>query len=169
MRADGLLAAVLAVVLAQRLAELAYARRTARGLQARGARAVRPDGYAAIVAVHVCWFAAQAVESTVAAYASHRWLPLLALAAGGSALRYWCMAVLRGRWSTRVYVTGEPLVAAGPYRWLRHPIYVGVTVELVAIPLAFGLYASAAFALVANLAAVVNRVRIEDAALRRGA
>src|ERR1700716_4685472 len=54
--------------------------------------------------------------------------------------RYWVLATLGRRWTTRVIVLpGAPLVESGPYRLLRHPNYVIVAVELALVPLALGL------------------------------
>ena len=66
------------------------------------------------------------------------WLgwPMLALVVAAQALRWWCIRTLGPQWNTRVVVVpGLPLVDRGPYRWLRHPNYVAVVVEGVALPL----------------------------------
>ena len=54
----------------------------------------------------------------------------------------------------------------GPYRFLRHPNYVIVVLEMAALPLAFGLpdYAIA-FSLL-NAIVLSVRIRAENAALR---
>ena len=60
----------------------------------------------------------------------------LALVVASQALRWWCIGSLGRRWSTRVVVVpGDGLVARGPYRLLRHPNYVAVVVEGLALPL----------------------------------
>jgi methyltransferase len=161
------LLAALAAVGLQRIAELLYAKRTAKGLAAMGARAVRPDGMLAIVAVHALFFAGCLAEGSLRGVAFGPWSAVGAvLFAVGGLLRYWSMATLRGRWSTRVWVLPEaPLVAGGPYRFLRHPIYIGVTLELLAFPLAFGLWATALAAPLLNLLAVRHRIAIEERAL----
>ena len=52
------------------------------------------------------------------------------------ALKFWAIASLGTRWSYKVLVLpGLPLVTSGPYRWLRHPNYVGVVGELIAMAL----------------------------------
>lgn len=151
---------------AQRVAELLYARRTARGLLARGARPVRPDGYAAIVAVHVLFFAGCLAEGLWAGWRGLGWWTWAgaALFLAGEALRYGSMAALGPRWSTRVFVLDGPLVRRGPYRFLRHPIYVGVCLELAGFAMAFGLWATMAGATLLNLLALRRRIRIEEGA-----
>jgi methyltransferase len=54
-------------------------------------------------------------------------------------LKYWAIATLGPFWSFRVIVVpGASLVAKGPYRYLRHPNYVGVIGELAAVALMTG-------------------------------
>jgi methyltransferase len=62
--------------------------------------------------------------------------PMLVVVAAAQALRRWCIATQGSQWNTRVVVVpGLPLVNRGPYRWLRHPNYVAVVAEGVALPL----------------------------------
>lgn len=153
----------------QRVGELALNRRNARRLVADGGQLVRDDGYGLLVAVHGCWFLLLLFESWASPQAGiHPWtVPALALFGVGEGLRAWSMASLKGRWTTRIYVLPKaPLVATGPYRLLRHPIYIGVSLQLVALPLAFGLWGTAATIAVLNTTALVRRIRREDAALR---
>jgi methyltransferase len=52
------------------------------------------------------------------------------------ALKFWAIASLGTRWTYRVLVLPTvPLVTRGPYRFLRHPNYVAVVGELVAMAL----------------------------------
>jgi methyltransferase len=82
------------------------------------------------------------------------------------ALRWWCIAVLGPRWTTRVVVVpGLPLVARGPYRWMRHPNYLAVVVEGAALPLVHGAWATACAFTVLNGALLATRIRCENAAL----
>ncbi|HLG59698.1 MAG TPA: isoprenylcysteine carboxylmethyltransferase family protein [Vicinamibacterales bacterium] len=58
---------------------------------------------------------------------------LLALS---KALKFWAIASLGTRWTYRVLVLPTvPLVTTGPYRFLRHPNYVAVVGELLAMAL----------------------------------
>ena len=84
---------------------------------------------------------------------------MLVLVVLAQALRWWCIATLGPRWNTRIVVIpGLPLVAAGPYRWLRHPNYVAVVVEGVALPLVHTAWITAL--IFTGLNAVLLRVRI---------
>src|SRR5687767_7686297 len=134
---------LLGALAAQRVAELATAARNVRRLRAAGARLVRDDGYGLLVFTHALLFAAAIAEASFAPWAgTGPWTPPgLALLMAGELLRGWSMLALGGRWTTRVVVLpGAPLVARGPYRFVRHPIYAGVTLMLAGFPLAFGLW-----------------------------
>lgn len=152
----------------QRIGELWLNRRNQRRLLARGARLVPEDGYRLIVAVHVGWFLAIALEALIAPWGG-RWMatwPLLGLYAVAELLRLWTMTTLGGRWTTRVIVLpGAEVIEAGPFGFLDHPIYVAVWIELVALPLAFGLPVTAVVIGLANTIALRRRIRIEEQAL----
>jgi methyltransferase len=60
---------------------------------------------------------------------------------------------------------GRPLVATGPYRWLRHPNYLAVVLEFVAIPLVHGAWVAAVVFSLANLVVLAIRIRVEERAL----
>jgi len=87
--------------------------------------------------------------------------------------RYWVLATLGRRWTTRVIVLpGAPLIDSGPYRLMRHPNYVIVAGELVLVPLALGLpiYAVTFLALYAGAAYLRIQVEIRlSPGLRRSA
>ena len=68
--------------------------------------------------------------------------------------------------TTRVFVVpGETLVRRGPYRFVSHPNYVVVALEIFVLPLAFGLWAVALAFGIANLALLAWRIRVENQAL----
>jgi methyltransferase len=92
--------------------------------------------------------------------------PMLAVALAAQGLRWWCIGTLGPRWNTRVIVVpGLPLVAGGPYRWLRHPNYLAVVAEGVALPLVHSAWAAALAFTVLNSVLLHTRLRCEDAAL----
>jgi methyltransferase len=82
------------------------------------------------------------------------------------ALKYWAIATLGSRWTFRVLVPpGQPLIAAGPYRLMRHPNYVGVAGEIVGAALigAAPIAGVAAFLVFGSL--MLARIRVEERAL----
>lgn len=163
---------LVAAVAVQRLCELAISRRHLRALLARGGREVGASHYPWMVALHAAFLVSCLVEVWLLGRPFRLPLALAALAvlAAASALRLWTIASLGERWTTRVVVLpGEPLVTAGPYRWLRHPNYLVVVLELAAIPLVHGAWLTAAAFGLANLALLRLRTGVEDAALAAAA
>jgi methyltransferase len=156
------------LVALQRLAELAWARHNTARLRRLGAIEADAVGYPLFVLLHAAWFVSLAWS--VPAATPPRW-PLLALFALLQLGRLWVILNLGRWWTTRILtLPGSPLVRTGPFRWLRHPNYLLVIVEFVALPLAFGAVAIAAIFSALNLVLIIRRVRIEDRALapRRG-
>jgi methyltransferase len=163
--ANPLAVAVLGFVSAQRLFELALARRNTRRLLAKGAVEIGRQHYLPMVGLHACWL----LGLWILAPSSGVSLPLLGIFALLQVLRLWILASLGERWTTRLIVLpGAPLVASGPYRFLRHPNYCIVAAEILVLPLAFGLLRFAAVFTVLNAIILSLRIRQEDAALRRG-
>lgn len=153
---------ILALVTAQRGAELALSRRNTQRLMARGAVEVAPGHYPFMVAVHASWLIALWV------FGHNQVVNPLALAAylALQGLRAWVMATLGARWTTGIIVVpNEPLVARGPYRFLRHPNYVVVAGEIAALPLMLDLYWLAALFTVLNALVLFIRIRAENRAL----
>ncbi len=151
----------IAVVIAQRLAELALARRNTARLLARGAREYGAGHYPLMVAQHTLWILCLAWFGRDAAVAPG-WL---AVWLGLQALRVWILASLGARWTTRIIVLDAPLVRRGPYRLMRHPNYVLVVAEIAVTPLVLGLWQIALVFSLLNAAMIWWRVRIENAAL----
>lgn len=158
--------AILAFVTLQRLGELWLARRNTAALLSRGAYEAGRGHYPIIVALHAAWLA------------SLWWLapgrpidlPLLALFAVLQLARLWVIASLGARWTTRIIILpGAPLVQRGPYRFLDHPNYLVVALEIAVLPLMFGLVAVALIFSLLNAAVLAVRIRAEHRALARAA
>ena len=154
---------VVGLVAAQRLAELALARRNTRRLLAAGGVETGAGHYPLIVALHAGWLAALIV--LVPADEPVRW-PFLTLYMLLQPIRLWIIASLGQRWTTRIIVLpGAAPVTRGPYRWLRHPNYAIVIAEIALLPLSFGAWAIATIFSVLNTLLLGWRIRIENAAL----
>jgi methyltransferase len=150
--------------------ELILSRRHEGALRARGAVEHGARHYPAMVAVHGLLLAAAPLEVLLLGRPFLPWLgwPMLALVGGTMALRYWVVATLGERWTTRVMVLRDvPLVSRGPYRLLPHPNYLAVAIEVVALPLVHTAWLTAVVFGVANSLVLAHRIRAEDAALGR--
>ncbi len=150
----------------QRLMELAVARRNTRRLLARGAYEVDASAYPIMVAFHAAW-----LVSLWALGWNRELIPAFVLLVGLlQAGRFWIMATLGERWTTRIIVTPwAPPLTTGPYRFVRHPNYLIVALELPCVSLALGLWWHALVFGALNLAMLRRRVRSEDAAFARPA
>ena len=152
----------------ERLAELAVSRRNAAWSFARGGLETGRGHFPAMVVLHTGLLAGCIVEVLVADRPFIPWLgwPMLALALGSQALRWWCIGTLGPRWNTRVIVVpGLPPVRRGPYRWFRHPNYVAVVVEGLALPLVHTAWVTALVFTALNVPLLRVRLRVENAAL----
>jgi len=157
--------AVLLLVAVQRGGELVLAQINTKRLLRLGAIEVDRGGYKFIVALHAAWLLALVL--TVPATASPNWA-LLGLYGVLQIARFWTVASLGRRWTTRIIVLADaPLVVRGPYRWVRHPNYLIVTAELAILPLAFAAIAIAVVFSACNGLLLARRIRLEDAALGR--
>jgi methyltransferase len=152
----------------ERLAELVVSTRNAAWSQARGGTESGRGHYPPMVLLHTGLLAGALAEVLLAdrPFLPVLGWPMLAVVAGSQALRWWCIGSLGPRWNTRVIVVpGLPLVQAGPYRWLRHPNYVAVVAEGLALPLVHTAWVTAVVFTVLNAALLRTRIRVENAAL----
>jgi methyltransferase len=155
-------AIILTLVTLQRLGELVLARRNTRRLLARGAVEVGAGHYPLLVTMHAAWLIALWVDGYDQPVDP---LPLLAFI-GLQGLRWWILATLGQRWTTRIIVLpGAPLVAEGPYRYIAHPNYVVVGAEIALLPLALHLPWIALVFSALNAMILVVRIRAESHAL----
>ncbi|MFB9376423.1 isoprenylcysteine carboxyl methyltransferase family protein [Kineococcus gynurae] len=156
----------------ERVAELVVSTRNARWAFARGGRETGRGHFGPMVALHTGLLLACLVEVHLAgrAFVPALGWPALALVVLAQALRWWCIATLGRQWNTRVVVVpGAPTVTRGPYRlrWLRHPNYVAVVLEGVALPLVHGCWVTAVVFTVLNAVLLLGfRIPTEERALR---
>ena len=160
---------LIVIIAIQRVWELGVSTRHLRALKARGAIEVGTGHYPWMVALHTAFLVSCVAEVWLL---DRPWRPVLAVFAVlvlgvALGLRWWTLATLGERWTTRVLVVpDEELVTSGPYRWLRHPNYLVVVMEIVAIPMVHCAWLTATVFTVANLVLLRERIRVEDGALR---
>lgn len=138
-------------------------------LSASNERAVGADGrpaagsYRGVLALHIALHTLPLVEVVV--FRRRPRLPWLwaGLLVGTNALRWWSMASLGAAWNARGAVPDRlPVVTSGPYRFVRHPNYVAVALEFLAIPLAGGAWLSALLLSGLEALSLAERVREEE-------
>jgi methyltransferase len=156
---------IVGLVALQRLVELAYAQRNTQRLLANGATESGRQHYPLFILLHAAWLLTIAfVVVRSSSTPIHWWL--IALLALLQAARIWIIAALGPYWTTRIITPRDaPLVRAGPYRFVRHPNYIVVALEIAILPLAFGLVSVAIVFTILNAALLVVRLRDEEQAL----
>lgn len=152
----------------QRLLELRLSRRNEKRLLAMGGHEVAPGQLQWMKALHTTWLVAMLLE----VYALKRpFLPFLAIPAAalfsaGQALRYSAIRTLGPRWTVRVMaLPGVAPVRSGIYRYVRHPNYLGVVLELAAAPLLHGAYWTSMLFSGLNAVLLAKRIQVEEQAL----
>lgn len=158
---------ILAVGL-ERLVELAVARNNARWAFANGGTEFGHRHYPVMVGIHTALLLSCVGEVALLHRPFFPWLgwPMFVVAVLSQGLRWWCVTTLGRRWNTLVIVMPErPLVHRGPYRWFRHPNYVAVVIEGLALPLIHTAWLTALWFGLANAAVLVERIRVENVAL----
>jgi methyltransferase len=133
---------LIVLFISERLNELRSANRNSDKLLERGGREFGAAHYPVIVAMHSAFFASLVTEFIMRnePLASYFVLPLFLLL-GAQVLRLWVRRAMKDRWTTRIIVVpGENLITSGPFRYVAHPIYIAVAIELFTLPLIFGLY-----------------------------
>lgn len=153
---------------AERLFELALSHRNKQRVLARGGFEVGQRHFGAMGLFHAAFLLSCAAEVSEL----HRPFPgalgfaCLAGALAAQALRYWAIATLGDRWNVRVIVEpGAAPVTAGPYRFLRHPNYLAVALEIALVPLIHGAFITAITYSLGNAALLWVRIRVEEEAL----
>ena len=163
---------LIGLVVLERALELLLTERNARRLRARGGLEVGRAHYGPMALLHGSLLAAAPLEVWLL---ERPFLPalgaaMLLLVAGTMSLRYWAVISLGDRWTTRVWVVpGEPAVERGPYRWLRHPNYLAVIVEVAALPLVHTAWITAIVFSLGNALVLNTRIRVEEEALAKHA
>ncbi|MFL5359143.1 isoprenylcysteine carboxyl methyltransferase family protein [Archangium sp.] len=159
---------LLGLLAVERWVELVLSKRNAARAFARGGVETGQAHYRVMVVFHSLFLVACAVEACglerpfpgAPGYAA------LGVAVGAQALRYWAIASLGERWNTRIIVVpGLAPVTRGPYRFLRHPNYVAVVLELAAVPLVHGAWVTALVFSLGNALLLRVRIRAEEEAL----
>lgn len=150
----------------QRLLELRLARANERWAREQGAAEYGREHYPLFFVLHPGWMLGTLLEGRRSG-AGVNW-PALALFVLAQPLRYWVIRTLGRYWNTRILIVpGGERVTGGPFRYLRHPNYAVVALELAAAPLAVGAWRTALAFSVLNAALILLvRLPAEEQALR---
>ena len=157
-----------AVVFGTMLVEAWRAARNEHAQRARGGVEPPGDVYKLMRIVYPGAFLAMLAEGVARASPSPVLTAGVAVFAAAKALKWWAILSLGPFWTFRVIVVqGAVLVAKGPYRWLRHPNYIGVVGELAGVGMMTGAWVSGVAAIATFGALLMKRIAVEERALER--
>ena len=157
-------------VILQRLLEVMYAKSNERLMKQQGAIEAGASHYKWIVLLHVLFFVSLLVEVQFTEADKWRtWFFFLLVFIVAQILRVWALTSLGRFWNTKILVLpGAEKVKSGPYRWIPHPNYVVVALEIASLPLIFGAWRTALMFTVANaLLLLLVRIPAEEKALQQ--
>ncbi|HSC36129.1 MAG TPA: isoprenylcysteine carboxylmethyltransferase family protein [Thermodesulfobacteriota bacterium] len=160
----------LAFLIFQRISELLLARKNETAVRKMGALEYDSGGYRTIVLMHAAFFLSLVSEYLLLGRGlNEHWPILVTIFLLTQALRYWSILSLGKFWNTKILVVpGTHAVTSGPYKYLRHPNYLAVVIEIAVVPLIFSCYITSVLFTVLNLIALRRRISIEESALLGG-
>jgi methyltransferase len=153
----------------ERCVELVVSRRHQRLLAARGVAKIREPHFQWMVLLHAGVLLAAGLEVVLL---QRPLIPVLAWTMGvlfvlATALRWWVIGSMSEHWNVEVMASARlGVVTRGPYHWVRHPNYVAVILELIALPLIHTAWVTAAVGTIANLWILHGRLEVEESALQ---
>ncbi|MEO5922532.1 MAG: isoprenylcysteine carboxylmethyltransferase family protein [Bryobacteraceae bacterium] len=161
--------ALLALVAVGRVLELRRSRKNQMRLLAAGGAKSPEPGYLWMVALHVSILVGAALETV---WLHRPWIPSLGIVAvtlflSANAARWWVIRTLGPRWNVQVVSPSLGVIANGPYRYVRHPNYTAVFVEMLALPLIHSAWIVAAIGTFAHIFVLRHRVALEESVLQR--
>lgn len=153
---------LLAFVTLQRWAEFHWDRANRARLMDQGAVEIAAAHYPLLIAIHAGWLAAIWLVGYDRPVDPIYLAAFLIVELG----RAWVLWTLGRRWTTRIIILpGAPMIAAGPYRLVKHPNYLIVALEMALVPLALGLPVFAFVAVVLYAGVMAVRIPAENSAI----
>ncbi|WP_028402753.1 isoprenylcysteine carboxyl methyltransferase family protein [Ectobacillus panaciterrae] len=156
-----------AFVVLQRIVELVIAKRNETRMKEKGAIEFGEGHYKYIVLLHISFLLSAAGEVLFFHKNISPLWPILLLAfTGTQLLRVWAISSLGPYWNTKIIVLPEAeIIKKGPYRFIRHPNYTVVILEILLIPLLFQAYFTAMLFSVLNIFVLHIRIQEEERVL----
>ena len=161
---------LLALIAAERLIEVRLSRRNVTWALGLGGLEFGQRHFRWMVVLHALFLPACALEVWILGrpFMPALGLSMFAVVLSALALRYAAILTLGRRWNVRVVVIpGQSAVTGGPYRFLRHPNYLAVILEGIAIPLVHTAWLTALLFTALNAVLLSVRIRCEETALSK--
>lgn len=153
-----------------RIAELFLSKRNAAILKAKGAFEIRGKHFTTMKLVHTFWLVSCLVEYLFRdqIYSSFNFSFFGTIVIVGMTLRYTAISTLGERWTVTIWILpGVPAVNRGIYKFIKHPNYLGVILELFALPLMVQSWITAVTFSVLNLLVLKVRIPSEEEELKK--
>ena len=153
------------------LVEAARARRNERAQKARGGIEPPGDVYKIMRVVYPAAFLAMLAEWVLRPATSTGSTAVVVIGVvvfvAAKIIKWSAILALGQRWTFRVIVVpGDTLVASGPYRYFRHPNYIGVIGELIGAALMTRALVAGPIAVLVFSTLLQKRIAVEDRVLR---
>lgn len=156
------------LIVVQRLYELIIAKKNEKWMIGQGAVEFGKKGYKYIVFMHVLFMMSFLLEKIIKDCSiSAIWPELGAIFITSQLVRVWAIKTLGKYWNTKIIVLPDAnIVSRGPYRFIRHPNYLVVFLEMLTIPLLFDAFYTACLFTCLNFILLAFRVAEEEEALK---
>ncbi|HEX3375463.1 MAG TPA: isoprenylcysteine carboxylmethyltransferase family protein [Candidatus Acidoferrales bacterium] len=159
---------LLVIVGIGRLAELVISRRNQRQLEKQGVRKIHEPLFRLLVLLHGSILVCAGLEVL---FLHRPLIPALAISMGivfilSNVLRWWVIWTMAGHWNVEVMdSTRVGVVSSGPFRWVRHPNYVGVVLEVFSLPMMHTAWITAIIGTLGYMEILRHRLKLENGAL----
>jgi methyltransferase len=159
---------LLLLVALQRIYELRISRRHQREMQAHGASKVDDPVFLSMVVVHTGILLGAALEVV---FLHRPFYPLLAaiclaIFVATNVVRWWVIRTLGEHWNVQVMnSTGMGVITTGPFRYVRHPNYAAVFIEMLVLPLMHCAWLTASIGSAAHVLVLSRRINTEERVL----
>ena len=159
---------LLVIVGLGRLAELVISRRNQHRLEKQGVRKIPEPLFRFLVLLHGSILVCAGLEVL---FLHRPLIPWLAVSMGivfllSNALRWWVIWAMAGHWNVEIMDSARVgVVSSGPYRWVRHPNYVGVVLEVFSLPMMHTAWITAICGTLGYMEILRHRLKLENGAL----
>jgi methyltransferase len=156
------------IIVFQRMIELYIAKGNEKWMKQQGAIEFGEKHYKYMVLLHVLFFIFLSAETLMGKRGiSSFWPVYLSIFCLAQLVRIWVITSLGKFWNTKILVLANTkVVKKGPYRFLRHPNYLVVAIELFAVPLLFNSYYTSILFTILNIIMLNVRIPTEENALK---
>lgn len=159
---------LLVAVAALRTVELQISRSHQKQMVSRGAEKIHDPRFRWMVLVHTCVLIGAAVEVVFLRRPFYPWLAgiVFGVFLAANAVRWWVIRTLGEHWNVQVVdSTRLGIVTSGPFRYVRHPNYVAVFIEMLALPLIHTAWITAVAGSAGHVLVLSQRLATEERVL----